>query len=102
MPTLKNKRYMRKSLKRSCENGATFHGLHHWYKAMFEKLGWMVLAKSMGGHKDSIDSYKSSIRRLHEKLHCKIDTVSEKDRRDDLLIMLDHVKVLMEHANKDL
>ena len=40
-----------------CE--ATFHGLNKWYEMEFEKLGWMVLAKSRG-HTDKITAYMNS------------------------------------------
>ena len=35
----------------------TFHGIHKWYTAMFEKLGWMILAKDKGLN-DNIEHYK--------------------------------------------
>ena len=37
--TRKNKKtsYKNKSKKMMCKNEATFHGLHEWYRAMFEK-----------------------------------------------------------------
>ena len=92
----------RKNRTRKCENPVTFHALHHWYKEMFEHLGWMVLAKAKGHMDLKIASYKESLRRLKEKLHCKMNRVQEKDRKDDLEIMYNNVCILIDHAEKDL
>ena len=91
-----------KTKKYTCKNQATFHALNHWYTDMFEKLGWMVLAKSKGGMNNKIISYKKSLERLCEHIECKKNQVTEIDRKMDLEIMLQNVKILMSHANKDL
>ena len=87
---------------KTCKNNTTFYAFNVWYKDMFEKLGWMVLAKSFGGMEDKLISYKKSIRRLENKLACKMNVVHDKDRKDDLYIMWKNTQVLMKHADKDL
>ena len=79
---------------------ATMHGLHKWYEAMFEKLGWMVLAKSRG-HTDKIVSYMKSLFRLRKALQQKIAKIGEKDRKDDLEIMCHNLDILIAHAEYD-
>ena len=83
-----------------CKHQATYHGLHLWFKAEFEKLGWMVLAKNRGLH-EKVRDYVHSVQRLHDLLECKIQETMDKDKLDDLTIMLQDVAVLLEHCKHD-
>jgi hypothetical protein len=79
---------------------ATTHGLHHWFKHMFEELGWMVLAKDYG-MTDKVAVYKHSIERLKCALETKIKNVHDSDKKEDLAIMLHNVLILSDHVKKD-
>lgn len=80
---------------------ATYHGLHHWHKSMFEELGWMILAKSHG-LTDKITAYKNSLQRLKWSIEHKMTHTKERDRKEDLMILHGNLMVLIEHADKDL
>jgi hypothetical protein len=83
-----------------CENPVSTYGFQKWYTAMFEQLGLIVLGKAKGDMPDKIDSYKKSLKRLIHKLECKIDNVEERDRKIDLQIMCQNVKILSDHTHK--
>ena len=57
------------------EYKVSFHGLHEWYKSMFEKLGWMVLA-TRDGREHKIMQYKEGVQHLHEAIAEKIAYVA--------------------------
>ncbi len=85
---------------------ATFKGLHKWHAAMFEKVGWMVLAKNKCHSKEEeklkLQVYHNSIEKLSEALKKKIDTTKDSDRKDDLNILLKDVCILKEFVEKNL
>lgn len=82
-----------------CEH--TFCGLQHWYKANFEKLGWMLLAKKNGWN-DKVSAYVNSVCRLEDAIeHYRKYHAKDHDRKQDLMIMCDNVAVLSEHVKKD-
>lgn len=83
-----------------CEFPATMCGLKKWHTKMFDQLGWMVLANHHG-YKDKIVAYKSSLNRLKDKLECKIKSIKDEDKKDDLEIMHANVKELIKHVKKD-
>lgn len=79
----------------------TYHGIHQWHKHMFEHLGWMILAKQYG-YTDKLDSYKHSLMRLMNAIEKRRETIKDVDRKRDLDILLGNVKILQEHAMRDL
>jgi len=79
----------------------TFHALIEWYNQKFEKLGWMLLAKKKG-YMDKVHAYLNSINRLEKAIEYKMQHIHDKDKADDLEILLENIKVLKHHANKDL
>jgi hypothetical protein len=79
---------------------ATYHGIHKWFTAEFEKLGWMVLAQKKG-YNDKIVAYKHSLQRLKNAIETKIASIHEQDRKDDLLIMHKNLLILMDHVHQD-
>jgi hypothetical protein len=82
------------------EHELTLHGLHDWYKKVFEIAGWMVLAKHYG-KTEKIKCYKGAVSHLKGALENKIGKVEENDRKRDLTIMLENVKILEKHINLD-
>lgn len=85
---------------KKCKYQSTYTDLHFWFKSEFEKLGWMVLAKEKGMH-EKVRAYVHGVHRLHDHLECKIQETMDKDRLDDLTIMLQDVKVLLDHCKRD-
>lgn len=81
-------------------NEATCHGLHEWYKHMFEKFGWVVLCHSKGTDPQKPVEYMRHLNKLEAALKQKIGIVSG-DHKRDLEIMLQNVGHLKAHASKD-
>jgi len=78
---------------------ATFYGLHKWEMKIFERLGWMVLAKNERNSL-KIKAYFQCIHTLKSSLHKKMEDVEEKDRKDDLKILHDQACILWRAATK--
>jgi hypothetical protein len=85
---------------RKCKNDTTFVWANLWYKNVFEKLGWMILAKNKGEH-SKVHAYVNDVQRLYYQLDCKIKDTRDHDRKQDLRIMHKNIKCLLEHIHKD-
>lgn len=64
-------------------HNCTFHGLHDWSSHMFEKLGWMLLAKR-NKNTDSVRCYIKGLKRLHDEISHKYKETQDPDRKRDL------------------
>jgi hypothetical protein len=85
-----------------CEHcHATFHGIGHWYRHLFEELGWMILAKERGMI-DKTTVYLSSIKRCKMEIEHRMTHIHDADKKDDLNIMRHNLCILMKHAQMDL
>jgi len=90
----------RKSIRLPKYSG-TMKGIHGWYEAEFEKLGWMVLAKEKG-YKEKISAYKKALDHLLKTIeHVKAEYESA-NRKHDLNVVHMNVECLKAFVNKHL
>lgn len=77
----------------------TLHSMHKWHTAMFEKLGWMLLAKHQ--HRTAaIAAYLEGLKHLAATIQVKIKTTESVDKVTDLRIMATNVQILTATAHK--
>ena len=79
----------------------TMHGLQHWYKSTFEKLGWMVLAKEKG-YDFKIVTYKRSIQHLLKSIDHVSSEYKDADRKHDLNVLKMNTECLWAFVQRSL
>ena len=77
---------------------ATMNGIKHWYKHLFEHLGWMIIAKAKG-HGYKVTAYKKSVSELLKTILKTIPAYTESNHKRNLRIMAKHVKLLKRRAS---
>lgn len=77
----------------------TYEGLHEWTSHMFERLGWMVLARH---HPDSILCYQKGLQHLLSQIQHKKKETTDRDRRRDLQEMAVQVDILHQFVSDHL
>jgi archaellum component FlaC len=83
------------------QHAATMHGLIKWHTHIFEKLGWMVLAKAKGyGYK--VSDYKKGINHLIETIKHVKSEYENHNRKHDLNVLLMNTEALKDFVNKHL
>ena len=81
------------------KNANTIHGLTRGYNTLFEKFGWMVLAKEKG-YKDKVAVYKNYIDRWLSSAKHLATEYENHNRKHDINVMVMYVKTLKEYAAK--
>ena len=77
----------------------TYHHVECWHKCMFEKLGWMTLAKAKG-YDYKISTYKKNIDHLHKTILHLMKEYKDPDRLHDLNVLRINVECLKTTADK--
>lgn len=80
---------------------STTKSIHSWYVSLFEKLGWMILAKAKG-YDYKVSAYKKSIQNLERTIQHVMSEYESMNRKHDLGVMLIHLYVLRQHVMKHL
>ena len=89
-----------KNLKHIPPLASTFRGLQDWHKVMFEKLGYMVIAKAKG-YDYKIATYKKGLKHLKESIEHVMREYTNVNTKHDLKVLHMHLMVLIDHVNKD-
>lgn len=79
----------------------TMKGIHEWHVAMFEKLGWMVLAKAKG-YNEKISAYKKAIDHLLKTTEHVMAEYENADRKHDLKVVHMNTMCLKKFVEKNL
>lgn len=72
----------------------TFHSLERMYKGTFQKVGWALLGAGHG-HASKLNCLMDTFSYLHYCLEEALDSFKDKDKKHELEIMDDHVRVML-------
>ena len=75
--------------------------LSRWFRAMYEKLGWMLLAKAKGLNSKIVE-YKKSVKHLIESIEHVMHEYTNMNRIHDLRVLDMEAKVLNDFVQKHL
>ena len=78
---------------------ATMQHVNCWHKAMFEKLGYMILAKAKG-YDYKISTYKKNVEHLHKTICHLMGEYQDPDRIRDLNVLKLNVECLLGSINR--
>lgn len=79
----------------------TMKGLHEWYNAKFEKLGWMLLAKAKG-YDSKVKEYLFGIKCLLDSIEHVMGEYQDPDRIHDLRVLYMNAKLLCDFVEENL
>jgi hypothetical protein len=79
----------------------TFNGLHNWYNAKFEKLGWMVLAKAKGDY-SKVATYKKGLKHLLTSIEHVMNEYVDIDKQHDLQVLHSNIQALYKFVMRNL
>ena len=96
----RSKRSTRKEI-RIPELAGTMFGVNRWFRTMYEKLGWIVIAKAKGlNHK--VVEYKRNLARLVRMIEQLMSEYMNVNRIHDLRVLHMEAKALLAYVNKHL
>ena len=79
--------------------GYTMKNLNGWTCALYEKYGWMMLAK-VRGHKEKVSAYKKSINHLDKAINNKMNITQNANRKTNLNVLCKKVMILKKAAKR--
>jgi hypothetical protein len=84
---------MQKRINKLPELASTFSTIENWYKHIFEKMGWIVLAAGKG-HEQKVQGYKKEISQLIKVIDHVSQEYTDNDRLHDMNVMRMNVEYL--------
>jgi hypothetical protein len=101
MPVNKTRKIKHKKASRIPEFGGTLTGIEYWQHKMFQKFGFMLLAKERGDA-SMIAEYKKNLLRLRKTIEHVSAEYEQKNTKHDLKLMKLKLDVLIDFTNKHL
>jgi len=77
----------------------TLYELNRWYRQIYEKLPWIIIAFEYKKH-PKVNNYIDSIKSLNLAIHNKILKIKDKDTKEDLKILYEKTSILNSHIIK--
>lgn len=90
---------MHSSIDDNVKSISTVCHLHKWFKRVFEKLGWIVLASGEDKESHRVEEYVHCLEKLYTELTLKINEVECKDTKTDLRLMQKKLMILIKFVH---